>query len=103
VIRVNSTGKLLSEKIRTQLGVMDPEEFDVALSLLEQKWQQSNLMKEMKNLIYRAEKTMESANEGERQQIADLLDKLKAAVVNHDAVTLRKVEEELQDVLIELF
>jgi molecular chaperone DnaK len=99
---VLSTGKKTNEVIKVQPGVMSAHEVAVAKEKMEVEWDQSELYNEVKNVINRAEKVMEEVNDEERTKINHLLTKLKQSLSANNKIQIRKYEDELTDLLIEL-
>ncbi|WP_078553888.1 Hsp70 family protein [Bacillus alkalicellulosilyticus] len=99
---VISTGKKKTGVIRTQLGVMTDQEVAASKERMEQEWNQSELYHEVKNVINRAEKMIDEVDSSERQKIEGLLANLRNALEKNDTVAVKKYEDELTDLLIEL-
>lgn len=99
---VISTGKKQTGVMRAQYGVMTDQEVAAATEELNQDWQNSELYEEVKAVIYRAEKIVEEGNDSDKAQINMLLQHLKTALSANDKSAVKKYEEELTDLLIEL-
>ncbi|AKP76062.1 Hsp70 family protein [Priestia aryabhattai] len=99
---VLSTGKKIHQVMKAQPGVMSTEEVTLAKERIEQEWNQSELYKEVKNIINRAEKMKEEVGAHEQNQIEQLLIKLKESLSLNDISRVKKYEDELTDLLIEL-
>ncbi|MBY0029942.1 Hsp70 family protein [Priestia aryabhattai] len=99
---VLSTGKKIHQVMKAQPGVMSTEEVILAKERMEQEWSQSELYKEVKNIINRAEKMKEEVGANEQNQIEQLLIKLKESLSLNDMSQVKKYEDELTDLLIEL-
>lgn len=99
---VLSTGKKINQIIQAQPGVMSAQEVAVAKEKIEQEWNQSKLYDEVKNVINRAEKVMEEVNDSERVKIENLLVSLKQSLSSNNTDQVKKYEDELTDLLIEL-
>ena len=99
---VISTGKKMNKVIQAQPGVMSAQEVAVAKEKMEQEWDKSELYDEVKNVINRAEKVMEEVSDSERAKINDLLNKLKQSLSSNNTDQVRRYEDELTDLLIEL-
>lgn len=97
-----STGKKISKAIGTQVGVMTDQEVAASTERIEQEWNQSELYNEVKNVINRAEKMMDEVEAKDREKIEKLLSNLKDALNRNDTIAVKKLEDELTDLLIEL-
>ncbi|WEK55464.1 MAG: Hsp70 family protein [Candidatus Cohnella colombiensis] len=100
--QIQSTGKKISQIIDQQLGVMSQAEVAVAKERIHANWDQSELYKDVKPAIQRAEKMLPELNELNRNKIEGLLQQLKGALSTNDKVKVQKLDEELTDLLIEL-
>jgi molecular chaperone DnaK len=99
---VLSTGKKHTKMVNAQQGVMSEQEVAAARERIEQEWDQSELYNEVKNVINRAEKVMESVSASERTKIENLLNNLKHGLSTNNINLVKKYEDELTDLLIEL-
>lgn len=99
---VLSTGKKVKELIPYQMGVMNTQQIAASKEKLQKEWNKSELYHEVKNVINRAEKVMDEASPNERAKIEGLLAKLKECLAANNANLVKKYEEELTDLLIEL-
>lgn len=99
---VLSTGKKIHQVMQTQFGVMSAQEVAVAKEKMEQEWNQSELYDEVKNVINRAEKVINEVDVTERLKIEELLTKLKQSLSANNISQVKKYEDELTDLLIEL-
>lgn len=100
--KVLSTGKIEKRPIRTQIGVMSDAEVSVAKEKIEQEWNKSELYEEVKNIIYRAEKMMNDVSPSDKKKIEALVSKLKSELAANNTHGVKRAEEELTDLLIEL-
>jgi molecular chaperone DnaK len=99
---IKSTGEKKTGIVNPQSGVISESEAAAAKARLNQDWQDSELYQDVKAVIYRAEKVMDDAPAAEKARIQDLLAKLKQAVSENNRSSVKKYEEELTDLLIEL-
>ena len=99
---VLSTGKKINKVINAQQGVISSEEVAVAKEIMEQEWDQSELYHEVKNVINRAEKVKEDVSPSEKAKIDALLNNLKNSLSANNTVQVKKYEDDLTDMLIEL-
>ncbi|WP_078543755.1 Hsp70 family protein [Litchfieldia alkalitelluris] len=99
---VLSTGKKINKELDLQTGVMSEYEVAAAREKISQEWNQSELYDEVKNVINRAEKVMDEANDQERAKIEMLLTNLKKSLSENNVANVKKYEDELTDLLIEL-
>ncbi|WHY87296.1 Hsp70 family protein [Neobacillus novalis] len=97
-----STGKKQTEVIDVQKGVMSKPEISLAKEKLQREWNQSEFYHEVKNVINRAEKIIDEVSPNEQAKIHDMLSNLKNALSQNNANLVKKYEEELTDLLIEL-
>ncbi|AQQ54163.1 Hsp70 family protein [Planococcus lenghuensis] len=97
-----STGKRASSVVKTKAGTMSEQEVKLAKSQVEKDYQQSELYKEVKSVITRGERMLKSAEGLEKEKLASLLQNIKFALEKNDRELVRKYEEELTDLLIEL-
>ncbi len=99
--KVLSTGKSIQMVITNPTG-MSEEEVAAAKERLEQGWEQSDMYKDVKAVIYRAEKVMDEVDFANKSKIERLLTQLKQALSINDVQQVKRLEEELTDLLIEL-
>lgn len=99
---VLSTGYKVNKVIEVQEGVMSDDQVAAAKENLQQAWSDSELYQEVKNVMNRAERMLNEASPADREKIAALLEKLKAGLSANDTAAVRKYEDELTDLLIEL-
>ncbi|RDU37084.1 2-alkenal reductase [Neobacillus piezotolerans] len=100
--KVLSTGKVVEDIIRSQKGVLSDEQVAAAKEKVHQDWDKSELYQEVKNVIYRAEKMRNDASPSDKQKIEELLSELKRELAANNTNGVKRVEEELTDLLIEL-
>lgn len=100
--RVLSTGLVKKHAIRSQAGVLSDDQVAASAEKISQEWDQSELYQQVKNVIYRAEKMLEDADPTNKMKIEQLLSQLKIALSNNDTSSVKRYEEELTDLLIEL-
>lgn len=100
--KVLSTGLVKKEAIRSQSGVLSESEVAAAAEKISQEWDQSELYQEVKSVIYRAEKILVDASPSDKAKIEQLLNHLKSALSDNDTAAVKRYEEELTDILIEL-
>jgi molecular chaperone DnaK len=101
-VKIMSTGKIANRQIVMKEGVMTDEEVEDARDELDKDWDKSELYKDVKPVIQRAERTMEDVDDANRKKLQQLIDQMKVALSRNDAVTLKKLDEQLTDLLIEL-
>lgn len=99
---VKSTGKTYMKAMASQEGVMSDEQMAAAKQSLDDSWDKSELYQEVKAVMYRAEKVAEDSDELSQQKINHLLNQLKDALRYNDTNAVKRYEEELTDLLIEL-
>jgi molecular chaperone DnaK len=101
-VKIMSTGKKVTRKITMKEGVMTEAEVQQARQSLDENWDKSELYKSVKPVIQRAERTIEEVDEPSRKKLQQLIDQMKTALSREDAVAVKKIEEQLTDLLIEL-
>ncbi|WP_174733502.1 Hsp70 family protein [Mesobacillus harenae] len=97
-----STGKKASSVIKAQAGVMSDEEVNFAKDRLDKEWNQSELYNEVKSVITRGERMLGETTGLEQEKLFSLLQNIKIALSRNDKAMVKKYEEELTDLLIEL-
>ncbi|WP_042459999.1 Hsp70 family protein [Neobacillus dielmonensis] len=97
-----STGKKASTVIKSQAGVMSDEELNLAKDRIEKEWDQSDLYNEVKSVITRGERMLSETTGMEQEKLFSLLQNIKIALSKNDRELVKKYEEELTDLLIEL-
>ncbi|WP_456279024.1 Hsp70 family protein [Bacillus sp. AK128] len=97
-----STGRKASAIVKTQAGTMTEQEVNAARSQVEKDYQQSELFKEVKSVITRGERMLNSVDGLEKEKLISLLQNIKIALEKNDRALVQKYEEELTDLLIEL-
>lgn len=97
-----STGKKASSVIKAQAGVMSDEEVNFAKDRLDKEWNQSELYNEVKSVITRGERMLGETTGLEQEKLFSLLQNIKIALSRNDKALVKKYEEELTDLLIEL-
>ncbi|ADU31952.1 Hsp70 family protein [Evansella cellulosilytica] len=100
--KVLSTGLVKKEAIQSQAGVMSDVETAASVERVNEEWDQSALYQEVKNVMYRAEKMLDEVDPANKVKIEQLLQQLKTALTNDDTAGVKRYEEELTDLLIEL-
>jgi molecular chaperone DnaK len=101
-VTIVKTGKKVSKTLRGQAGVMSEEETKASLEKLNQTYEQSELYKEVKTVLYRAEKMLMEIDGENRRNLERLIQQLKHALTQNNQLEVKKLEEELTDFLIEL-
>ncbi|MCD5324155.1 MULTISPECIES: Hsp70 family protein [Pontibacillus] len=97
-----STGKKVEDIVRTQTGVMSDQSVAESKAKLSSEWKQSDMYEEVRHVINRAEKVVDEVEADEQKRIEDLLYKLKQALKENNVTLVKRYEEELTDMLIEL-
>lgn len=97
-----STGKKASAIVKTQAGTMTEQEVSAAKAQVESDYQQSELYKEVKSVITRGERMLNTVDGLEKEKLMSLLQNIKIALEKNDRMLVQKYEEELTDLLIEL-
>lgn len=97
-----STGKKASAIVKTQAGTMTEQEVSAAKAQVEKDYQQSELYKEVKSVITRGERMLNTVEGMEKEKLMSLLQNIKIALEKNDRGLVQKYEEELTDLLIEL-
>ena len=100
--KVLSTGQTVKQAIRSQIGVLSKEQVVELREKIENDWKHSELYKDVKSIIYRAEQMIQSTEEKEKDKLEKLLAELKTALKDNDANKVKEIEEQLTDLLIEL-
>lgn len=97
-----STGKKVKDVIKYQPGVMGGNEKEQSLKLMELERKETEAIISAKNLIQRAEKIKDKANELNKSSIEIIIEDLKVAIEAKNLHAMAKLENELTDILIEL-
>lgn len=97
-----STGKKITSAINTQTGVMSEAEIKAATTRVEGNWAASQMYVDVKPVITRAERLLPDLDSASRQQMESILNNLKNALSQNNEMQVRKYEDELTDILIEL-
>lgn len=100
--KILSTNQSFSDIIKTQTGVMSNEELSVSKQKIKEDWNNSDLYEDVKHVINRAEKVRQTVDKEKQEEIDHLLIKLKSGVEQGNATSVKKYENELTDLLIEL-
>lgn len=99
---VLSTGQKVKQVIQSQTGVMSAAEKNAAMERMEKEGLDTDLYAGMKKAIHNAEKMMDSCSPEDQVRIQDILGKIEKAVAAEDNSALKKLDENLLDLLIEL-
>lgn len=99
--KVISTGKTVKTEIKNT-GVMTDVEVIEAKQKMDQAWDQSELYKEVKAVMYRADKMRDELTPDEQARLDQIMNQLKTALSQNDKESVRRLEEELTDYLMEL-
>ncbi len=97
-----STGKRIKKQIDTQTGVMTKTEIQLAKQRADTDWTKSQLYDTVKNVVSRAERILPDLQGSDITKVESLLQQIKLAVQDNDETFVRKLEDELTDLLIEL-
>lgn len=97
-----STGKKVKDVIKYQPGVMSEKEKERSMKLMEDERKQMEAIIASKNLIQRAEKIKDQANELNKNRIELVIDDLNRAINIKNLELIQKLENELTDILIDL-
>lgn len=100
--KILSTGKEVSQVIQYQHGVMSESEKQGALIRMEEEALDTDLYESMKKAIYNAEKMMEDCSPKDKERIQSILSEIDVVVTAKDHKALKKLDEQLMDLLIEL-
>lgn len=99
---IMSTGKRITSIINAQTGVMSEAEIQEATKRIEETWKTSALYNEVKSVMTRAERLMENLDAEAAGRIEHVLTILREALQENNEVAVRRYEDELTDLLIEL-
>lgn len=97
-----STGKRITSAINTQTGVMSEIEIKEATRRLEETWRTSALYNEVKSVMTRAERLVEELTGDDVIRVEKALANLHDALQQNNESAVRRYEDELTDLLIEL-
>ncbi|MFS0576644.1 Hsp70 family protein [Sporosarcina sp. 179-K 3D1 HS] len=97
-----STGHKVTQVIQSQQGVMSAKEKRRSMERMEQEGLDADLYEGMKKAIHNAEKMMDDCSPEDRTRIERILADIETAVAAEDNAALRKLDEQLLDLLIEL-
>ncbi|MCS4056825.1 Hsp70 family protein [Salinibacter ruber] len=98
---VPSTGEELSFQTRAEL---DEEEITASREKVSKAWKDSEYLGDVEALMEAAERELgkEELSEQKKQEVEELLEKLKGALAREEETEIRRLEEELTDLLFEL-
>ncbi|WP_058308432.1 Hsp70 family protein [Gracilibacillus massiliensis] len=99
--KLTSTGKTVNAEINNN-GVMSDLEVSQSKRKMEQAWDQSELYKEVKAVMYRAEKVRDELDSNQQASLDAIMNNLKGALSQNDAQPVKKYEEQLTDYLMEV-
>ncbi|THE12324.1 2-alkenal reductase [Bacillus timonensis] len=97
-----STGRKASAIVKTQAGTMTEQEVSAARAQVESDYEKSELYQEVKSVITRGERMLNSTEGLEKEKLMSALQNIKIALEKNDRALVQKYEEELTDLLIEL-
>ncbi|XKE94007.1 Hsp70 family protein [Metaplanococcus flavidus] len=97
-----STGKKVRDVIKYQPGVMSENEKEQSMKQMETERLEMEAIISSRNLIQRAEKIKDQANELNKNRIELVVDDLNKAINSKNMQMMQKLENELTDILIDL-